>query len=109
MWAVALGTAPGIYTAPPRLDLPRLHQIRAAVSAPLVLHGGSGLSDADFQATVAGGICKINVFTDVILAAKQALCAAPENTYLDAVKAAEAAMAKAVEDKLCLFGSAGRA
>ncbi|MCI8525089.1 MAG: class II fructose-bisphosphate aldolase [Oscillospiraceae bacterium] len=107
--AVSIGTAHGIYTAPPRLDLPRLHQIRAAVSAPLVLHGGSGLSDADFQATVAGGICKINVFTDVILAAKQALCAAPENTYLDAVKAAEAAMAKAVEDKLCLFGSAGRA
>ena len=44
--AVSIGTQHGVYKAEPHLDIPRLKEIRAAVDAPLVLHGGSGLSDA---------------------------------------------------------------
>lgn len=69
--AVSIGTCHGVYKATPKLDIPRLREIRKTVSVPLVLHGGSGLSDDDFRNTVAGGISKINVFTDVILAAKR--------------------------------------
>ena len=107
--AVSIGTVHGVYKAEPHLDIPRLKQIRAAVDAPLVLHGGSGLSDADFQNTIAGGIAKINVFTDVILAAKRALTEHPEASYNDGICLAREAMKEATLEKLRVFGSAGKA
>lgn len=107
--AVSIGTVHGVYKAEPHLDIPRLKQIRAAVDAPLVLHGGSGLSDADFQNTIAGGIVKINVFTDVILAAKRALAEHPEASYNDGICLAREAMKEATLEKLRIFGSAGKA
>ena len=107
--AVSIGTLHGVYKAEPHLDIPRLKQIRAAVDAPLVLHGGSGLSDADFQNTIAGGIAKINVFTDVILAAKRALAEHPEASYNDGICLAREAMKEATLEKLRVFGSAGKA
>ena len=70
--AVAIGTAHGVYKTTPRLDIGRLKEIRGAVSTALVLHGGSGLSDDDFRATIAAGISKINIFTDLNLAAASA-------------------------------------
>lgn len=45
------------------LNLDCLASIAGACSTPLVLHGGSGLSDDDFRCCVAGGISKINIFT----------------------------------------------
>ena len=107
--AVSIGTVHGVYKAEPHLDIPRLKQIRAAVDAPLVLHGGSGLSDADFQNTIAGGIAKINVCTDVILAAKRALAEHPEASYNDGICLAREAMKEATLEKLRIFGSAGKA
>ena len=107
--AVSIGTVHGVYKAEPHLDIPRLKQIRAAVDAPLVLHGGSGLSDADFQNTIAGGIVKINVFNDVILAAKRALAEHPEASYNDGICLAREAMKEATLEKLRVFGSAGKA
>ena len=107
--AISFGTVHGVYKAEPHLDIPRLKQIRAAVDAPLVLHGGSGLSDADFQNTIAGGIAKINVFTDVILAAKRALTEHPEASYNDGICLAREAMKEATLEKLRIFGSAGKA
>ncbi|MCF0120824.1 MAG: class II fructose-bisphosphate aldolase, partial [Oscillospiraceae bacterium] len=79
------------------------------VDIPLVLHGGSGLSDDDFRNTVAGGISKINVYTDIILAGRAALLADPHESYSDACLRAERAMQAACAAKLRLFGSAGRA
>lgn len=107
--AVSIGTCHGVYKATPKLDLPRLAKIHEAVSVPLVLHGGSGLSDADFRNTVAGGIRKINVYTDVILAAKKAIADHPDAAYVDLGQLAEQAMQAATEEKLRLFGSCGRA
>ena len=106
--AVSIGTAHGVYKSAPKLDIPRLKRIREAVSAPLVLHGGSGLSDDDFRNTIAGGISKINVYTDIITAAAEAI----RNTsggYADCTAAAEAAMKEATKIKLDLFGSSGKA
>ncbi|NLS77085.1 MAG: class II fructose-bisphosphate aldolase [Chloroflexi bacterium] len=67
--AVAIGTAHGQYAGEPRLDLALLDEIRRRVEIPLVLHGGSGLSDAQFQAAIRGGVAKINIFTNLALEA----------------------------------------
>lgn len=63
--AVAIGTAHGLYQGEPQVDIELLRAIRARVDIPLVLHGGSGLSDAHFRATIEAGISKINIFTDL--------------------------------------------
>lgn len=107
--AVSIGTQHGVYKAPPKLDIPRLRAIRGTVDVPLVLHGGSGLSDDDFRETVAGGISKINVFTDIVLAAQNAIAQHPQAGYTDLNLYAETAMREATEKKLRLFGSAGMA
>lgn len=70
--AVAVGTAHGAYKFPPKLDFERITRIREATPVPLVLHGGSGLSDSDFREAVRRGIAKINIFTDVNAAAAKA-------------------------------------
>ena len=63
--AVAIGTVHGIYKGTPKLDLQRLADIHAKLDIPLVLHGGSGLSEQDYKNVVAGGIRKINYFTEM--------------------------------------------
>lgn len=68
--AVAVGNAHGDYRFPPKLDFPRISAIAEKTRLPLVLHGGSGLTDADFQTAVAKGVCKINIFTDLDKAGK---------------------------------------
>ena len=47
--AIAVGTAHGAYKLPPKLDFNRIRQIANTIDTPLVLHGGSGLTDSDFQ------------------------------------------------------------
>jgi len=66
--AVAIGTAHGIYSGVPKLDLERLTEIRAAVNIPLVLHGASGLSEETLVACVERGISKINFATELRVA-----------------------------------------
>ena len=69
--AVSIGNAHGIYKGTPKLDFPRLRAIRDAVPVPLVLHGGSGLSEDDFRKAILCGINKINIYTDMSVAASQ--------------------------------------
>jgi fructose-bisphosphate aldolase class II len=70
--AIAIGTAHGAYKNKPNLDIQRLKRISEVVKTPLVLHGGSGLSDADFCNCIANGISKVNIFTDINCAAANA-------------------------------------
>jgi len=67
--AVAIGTVHGKYKGTPKLDVERLKEIKQAVGIPLVLHGGSGVSDEEFKKVIAGGINKINIFTEISIAA----------------------------------------
>ncbi len=67
--AVAIGTAHGEFQGEPHLALDLLAEIRRRVDIPLVLHGGSGLADEQFQAAICGGIAKINIFTSMALEA----------------------------------------
>ncbi|MDI6602054.1 MAG: class II fructose-bisphosphate aldolase [Thermoanaerobacteraceae bacterium] len=63
--AVSYGSVHGMYIGKPHLDFERLRAIREAVDVPLVLHGGSGLSDDDFITSIKNGICKVNIFTEI--------------------------------------------
>jgi fructose-bisphosphate aldolase class II len=66
--AIAFGTAHGVYTSKPVLDVNRVAEVREAVQLPLVMHGGSGVTDDEMQKAIANGICKINYFTYMSLA-----------------------------------------
>ena len=61
--ACSFGTAHGIYAKEPRLDFKVLEEIKKRVDIPLVMHGGSGVSDEDYRKVIAGGIRKINYYT----------------------------------------------
>ncbi len=62
--AIAIGNAHGFYKAPPRLHLDRLREIRSAVGCALVLHGSSGIPDAQLREAIRCGISKINLATE---------------------------------------------
>jgi ketose-bisphosphate aldolases len=61
--AVAIGNAHGVYKSAPQLMFDRLQDIDRVVGAPLVLHGGSGITVEDFRTCIKYGIKKINVAT----------------------------------------------
>ena len=71
--AVAFGTVHGIYKGSPNLDLKRLSDLNKNVKIPLVMHGGSGLSDEDFMNAVKHGINKINIFSEISLKSSKLL------------------------------------
>jgi len=73
-----------------------------------VLHGGSGLSDDDFKNTIANGIAKVNIFTDLCIAGEKVMRTA-EGAYLDIRNAKVAAIKEVVKHKMELFGSVGKA
>ncbi len=106
--AVAIGTAHGDYKEKPNLDINALKKIRAELDTPLVLHGGSGLSDDDFRNTIAGGIAKVNIFTDLCNAGKRAMKEF-EGPYLEIRNAKVEAIKAEVIKKIKLFGSEGKA
>lgn len=66
--AVMVGTAHGRYKKAPKLAIDRIGELHRATGAHLVLHGGSGVPDAEIRAAVAAGIRKINFGTDVCYA-----------------------------------------
>ena len=61
--ACSFGTVHGIYKGEPRLNFDVLSEIRSRVSVPLVMHGGSGVSDDDYRKAIDAGIRKINYYT----------------------------------------------
>ena len=64
--AVAVGTAHGKYSKPPKLDIGRIEAIRVATkNTALVLHGGSGVPDEEIRKAVKAGIRKMNFATDI--------------------------------------------
>ncbi len=110
--AVAVGNAHGDYAFPPKLDFERIQVISEKTNVPLVLHGGSGLSDQDFQRAVNLGVSKVNIFTDIDKAGKRGIeagIAAGEKSITGLIPYEIAEMKKVVKEKMLLFGSDGRA
>ena len=109
--AVAIGSAHGVYKKKPKLNVERLKEIADAVSVPLVLHGGSGLSDDDFKNTIREGIAKVNIFTDLCLAGERAMKDGEEKKlgYLETRNLKVEYIKEAVKHKMSLFGSVNKA
>lgn len=109
--AVAIGSAHGVYKKKPMLNIERLKEISSAVKVPLVLHGGSGLSDDDFKNTIRNGIAKVNIFTDLCLAGEKAMKDGEEKKlgYLETRNLKVEYIKEAVKHKMALFGSVNKA
>lgn len=113
--AVAIGNAHGKYKGEPKLDFDRLAAIRQQNGVPLVLHGGSGISDADFRRAISLGIHKINFYTGMSQAALDAVerSLASRNTrydeFAELLMAVEKAICETVMQQMKIFGSVGQA
>jgi fructose-bisphosphate aldolase class II len=85
--AVAIGNAHGDYPTAPVLAFDILKQINQKAGVPLVLHGGSGISDDDFRKAITLGIAKINIgtasFNNVVKFATEYLAAEGKHTYFE--------------------------
>jgi len=64
--AIAVGTAHGIYAAQPQISFNTIETCAASTGIPLVMHGATGVADADMQRAVRGGIRKINFFSGLL-------------------------------------------
>ena len=110
--AVAVGTAHGAYKLPPKLDFDRIRAIKEQAKVPLVLHGGSGLTDEDFRQAIRAGISKINIFTDINVAAVRGArqhFVSDDKGLTELIPAAVEAVERETAKKMELFGSCGRA
>lgn len=107
--AVSIGTVHGPYLTTPRLNIGRLEEIAEKIKIPLVLHGGSGLTDEQFKTCIQKGISKVNIHTDLALAASRAIKGNGEEGYLALCTHVREAVAAEAEKKIMLFGSQGMA
>ena len=71
--AASFGTAHGIYKAKPKLDFDRIRRIRELTGAPLVMHGGSGVSPEDYRTAIGCGIRKVNYYSYMARAGRNAV------------------------------------
>lgn len=112
--AVSIGTAHGVYIKAPQLDIGRLDRIARASDVPLVLHGGSGTPEDQLAAAISHGICKVNIYSELLTAWNQAmldelrqlphLAAWPSRLRIKP----DAAMREVIRRKIRFFGSEGK-
>ena len=105
--APSFGTAHGIYKAKPMLDFERVRVISEKTGLPLVMHGGSGVSEDDFRRAIKAGIRKINYYTYMSNAGSRAvreLLAKEDVTFFhDLAFAAQKAMQADAEKAMTVF------
>ncbi len=63
VFAPAIGTAHGFYKGQPKIAYDLLERITQSISVPIALHGGTGLSQEQFDRCIAGGCAKVNIST----------------------------------------------
>ena len=113
--AIAIGNAHGPYVKKPNLHMARLAKINDVVNVPLVLHGGSGISDEDFRECISRGISKINVATSLqqnVVLKVGGICQQCWKNGLDynkLVKQLEDGVFEEVSKHMHIFMSAGKA
>ena len=112
--AVAIGTAHGVYVHEPKLHFDRLKALNEISSVPMVMHGGSGTPDELIKKSIELGICKINIFSEVLAAffgslkevlnSNDNMAIWPSTAYREPIKA----MKEIVKNKILLLGSNNR-
>ncbi|MCW8905722.1 MAG: class II fructose-bisphosphate aldolase [Sedimenticola sp.] len=110
--AVSVGTVHGRMDGEPRIDFDRLSEINQAVGIPLVIHGGTGLSDDQYRQLINNGVTKINYYTALSDAAGRCI---GENArvegragYTAMVKGVAEAIRKEAARCIGIWGSAGK-
>jgi ketose-bisphosphate aldolase len=113
-FAPAVGTAHGLYAAEPKLTPERVTELVELQPIPMVLHGGTGLTPAQFQDCISRGCAKVNISTALKIAFVDA-----HREYLEAnptkhdppalLKHVRQAVKDMAEKHIRIFGSAGRA
>jgi len=111
--AVSIGTVHGRMKGSPKLDYARLDKIKEAVAVPLVIHGGTGLTDDQFRRLIGHGIAKINYYTALADAANQSIresvTADKKVDHSTLLAGVRDAVQMEVERCLRLWGCGGRA
>ena len=111
--AVSIGTVHGRMRGAPTLDLERMSRIRDAAGVPLVIHGGTGLSDAQYRGLVAAGMTKLNYYTELADAAARSIRtmaeARPDAGYTALLSGVRKAISDEVSRMNALLGASGRA
>jgi fructose-bisphosphate aldolase, class II len=111
--AVSVGTVHGRMKGVPKLDYTRLAKIKEAVTVPLVIHGGTGLSDDQFRRLIAHGAAKINYYTALADAASRSIrenvAADRKGDHSTLLKGVRDAVREETERCLRLWGCGGRA
>lgn len=105
--AIAFGTAHGFYKSQPKLDFNVVKSVAKATNLPLVMHGGSGVSDEGFKKAIANGIRKINYYSYMskagYMAAKEFIESGKSNYLHDVEYAAMQAMKEDVKKAIKVF------
>ena len=103
--AIAIGNAHGQYVSAPKINMDVLTSIEKVVSVPLVMHGGSGISNADFKQAIRHGVAKVNIFTELTLGAAAELQAIPREklNFFSAMGAIQEGFHKKTLDMIALF------
>jgi ketose-bisphosphate aldolase len=116
VFAPAIGNAHGVYHAEPHLDAQRVSDIVAAQPIPIALHGGTGLTDAQFTDLISRGCAKVNISTALKVTYMQSSLAflrgAADRHSWDPPSlfaAQRAAVLDMSADHMRRFGSAGQA
>lgn len=116
--AVSIGTVHGRMQGKAKLDYQRLKQINETLGIPLVIHGGTGLSDNQFRQLITYGVTKINFYTALSDAAEKQIRQNSQKKkgqqqnssgYTGLVKNLRQVIAREVERCMHLWGCAGRA
>jgi ketose-bisphosphate aldolase len=116
VFAPAIGNAHGVYRSEPKLDAQRVSDIVAAQPVPIALHGGTGMTDAQFSDLIARGCAKVNISTalkrtymksslDFLRQAEERDAWDPPSLFT----ATGAAVRQMAADHMRRFGSAGKA
>ncbi len=101
----AFGTAHGTYTEEPKLDFERVTNINAVMGVPMVMHGGSGISDKDFKELIKRGVRKINYYTYMARAGAEAVAGKEYTQFHDILADAEAGMRENVKNAMLVFSN----
>jgi len=116
VFAPAIGNAHGVYHSEPKLDAQRVSDIVSAQPIPIALHGGTGMTDAQFTDLIARGCAKVNISTALKVTYMQSnlafLRGAEERGSWDPPSLFTAVRAEVKDmaaDHMRRFGSVGRA
>ncbi len=112
--AVSIGTVHGRMRGEPQLDFDRLADINQSLNIPLVIHGGTGLSDDQFRRLIERGVSKINYFTALADAAADQIrsnlaVAQAGGSYTALLRNIQTPMQAEMERCIRLWGSRDRA